>query len=374
MGTMRSLSVDLCGLKLKQQNKNEKDCLILSNKIQIDTNHNLMQSEMYTKTIKNELNKEDSVDGWNDILSHSVISRWNAKATPIRSSLRMNKKKKRSIKKVIWGKIECRNYEQRCGVYSCAVPNESGPSLHLGKLVSTNTVQIDEYEQLRECDKSYKEISKKERIERVKEFKPESCEPHKLNEDMAEIKSLQASRNEIGCKCLSVYKMKKQQIIDRILYMDKKRDRKILNKMKKYQVFEILINLQFEKYGRYDVCCIDSDCSCFENGIECQIDSDCCQCGGDVIYYNILNKDKEKKEEKKKINKKDSLSCANPNGNTLNCSVLDFVVDMDNTNLLSECREHGIAKSIQSSFLAFKSPVVQKYIREWNSHYNDNIN
>ena len=87
--------------------------------------------------------------------------------------------------------------------------------------------------------------------------------------------------------------------------------------------------------------------------------------------YNNFIIDGKADKEKKKINKKDSLCCANPNGNTLDCNVLDFVVDTDDSDKLNECKAHGIAKSIQSSFLAFKSPIVQQHIREWNSHYGD---
>ena len=154
--------------------------------------------------------------------------------------------------------------------------------------MSTNTVQIDEYEQRKVVndDKLFKEIPKKERIERVKQFKPESCAPHKLKEDIAEIKSLQHSRSEIGCCCMSVYKMKKKQIIERIMYLDKTQKRKTLNKLKKNLVFDILINLQFAKYGRYDVMCVDDFCPCFKHGIECQIDGDCCECG--TFYKNFF--------------------------------------------------------------------------------------
>merc|ERR1719229_2061081 len=132
------------------------------------------------------------------------------------------------------------------------------------------------------------------------------------------------------------------------------------------EVFTILIDLQFALYGRYDVCCVDDSCACFQHGIECQIDDDCCQCGGTVVYYNHRC-DVDEDTKGKKVKKRDSLSCANVNGNTLHCSVLDYVVDVEDKDKLKECSEHGIAIEVDkyASFLDFKSPIVQKYIDEW---------
>eukprot|EP01083_Nonionella_stella_P115238 341446_1 len=305
-----------------------------------------------------------------NVISECLKVTWNASATPIRSSMKKHKKKKKKLtsngKRVNWGKIECRNYEQRCGILSSAVPSETGPSLHLGRLISETTTNIDEYESIKHDTSSHDwgELPKKERIQRVKQFSTEDVEKQRLKEDMNEIKLLNQSRNDIGCKCISIYKMKKNDMMARIRHLDKTLEVKPLKKLKKEDLLKRLSAMQFEKYGRYDVCCVDDDCVCFREGIECQIDSECCACGGDVVYNNYLN---GKQKKKKKMNKKDSLCCANPNGNTLNVSVLDYV----DKGKWKELYEHDVAKSIESPFLSFKSPVVQKRIDEWKEHYNN---
>merc|ERR1719361_1808648 len=87
--------------------------------------------------------------------------------------------------------------------------------------------------------------------------------------------------------------MKKGQLVERALQIqpqgvDLDAERKRLSKLKKPQVLEAICRLQFAKWGRYDVCCVDEHCECFRNGIECQVDSDCCDCGGDVVYNNYI--------------------------------------------------------------------------------------
>mmetsp|Transcript_17309 Transcript_17309/g.27026 ORF Transcript_17309/g.27026 Transcript_17309/m.27026 type:complete len:494 (-) Transcript_17309:83-1564(-) len=328
------------------------------------------------------INKE-----WDNMfLCHGL--NWNRNATPIQSSMKLQKTKARtsyddgSCKKVNWGNVSVRNFEQRCGVLSCGVPQENGPSLHLGKFLSSSTSKVDEYEHDKQQESGKKEwpngggLSKKERIARVKQFSPADCQRKKLKQDCMEIDQLQKSRTKIGCQCVSVYKMRKDQLVSRILKLTvvsddddddgkplqvrRKQRKKELCKLKKKELFQQLITIQQMKYGRYDVCCVDDECDCFRQGIECQIDSVCCACGGDTVYSNYLTSGAESKNTAKK---QDSLACANPSGNTLNISVLDFV------KMNSARNEHEVVKKAESDILPFASPCVQKRINDWNEHY-----
>lgn len=308
---------------------------------------------------------------WTDILSESVTSKWNAAATPIRSSLKKPKRPQQRRRRISWGQIECRNFEQRCGILSGGVPNSHGPSLHLGKLLTERTHEIDEWESTSTA-KGVRELKVKERKQRVALFSPKDLERKKLKMDREEISRLTKSRENIGCDCLSIYKMKKDQIIERILYIkgsdtnstvDIDAEKKRLKKLKKNEVLEILMKMQFAKYGRYDVCCVDESCECFRHGIECQIDSDCCDCGGDTVYNNFIVENW--KLGKPESSKKDSLSCGNPNGNTLKVVVTDHKGE-------SERGEHDVLKVAEDGFVKFKSPAVQKSIIDWNQHYEMN--
>ena len=328
-----------------------------------------------------DLNQQDqSGREWTEILSESVASKWDAAATPIRSSLKKLDRRQRlrspsrspsSSKRVNWGQIECRNFEQRCGILSGGVPNHKGPSLHLGRLLTENTLRIDEWESAA-TSKGVRELKVKERKERVRLFSPKDLGRKRLKMDREEISRLNKSRENIGCQCISIYKMKKEQLVDRVIVIqtaaasqptfDAVAERKRLKKLKKNQVLEEVMRAQFAEYGRYDVCCIDASCECFQHGVECQIDSDCCDCGGDTVYNNYIGGDWA--WTKAPSTKKDSLCCGNPNGNTLRVTVTDYRGD-------PELKEHAVVKVAEDGFVKFKSPAVQKHISEWNEHYND---
>lgn len=312
---------------------------------------------------------------WTEILSESVASKWDAAATPIRSSLKKQHQRQRRrspsaspSKRVNWGQIECRNFEQRCGILSGGVPNHKGPSLHLGRLLTESTLRIDEWES---GNRGVRELKVKERKERVRLFSPKDLGRKKLKMDREEIVRLNKSRENIGCQCISIYKMKKEQLIERMLTIQAASDRvaiepeaerKRLKKLKKQEVVEAVMRLQFAEYGRYDVCCLDASCECFAHGVECQIDSDCCDCGGDTVYNNYIGGDWA--WSKAPSTKKDSLCCGNPNGNTMRVTVTEYKGDP----LLSE---HAVVKVAEDGFVKFKSPAVQRHISEWNEHYKD---
>jgi len=304
------------------------------------------------------------------------------------SDLKKEKRQRRcrGDKRVNWGRIECRNYEQRCGIWSGGVPNNKGPSLHLGRLLTESTLQIDEW---KPKSKGVRELGVKERKQRVALFSPADLGRKKLKMDREEISRLNKSRENIGCHCLSIYKMKKDQIIQRLVFLqcrgineggnsnegdnnnegdnsnhndNAKALTKTMKKCKKNEVMEQLMRLQFKLYGRYDVCCVDESCECFRNGIECQIDSDCCDCGGDTVYNNYIGE--QWTFGKPPSSKRDSLSCGNPAGNTHNLIVTQFKGDPDK-------EEHDEVKVAEDGFVKFKSPAVQKYIQDWNEHYSD---
>ena len=318
---------------------------------------------------------------WTEILSESVVSKWDAAAAPIRSSLKKEKRQRRcrADKRVNWGRIECRNFEQRCGIWSGGVPNHKGPSLHLGRLLTESTLEIDEWESsatLKGSEKKgVRELGVKERKQRVALFSPADLGRKKLKMDREEISRLNKSRENIGCHCLSIYKMKKEQIIKRLVFLqcrdsngdanstvDPKSLTKSMKKCKKNEVMEKLMRLQFQLYGRYDVCCVDESCECFRNGIECQIDSDCCDCGGDTVYNNYIGD--QWIFGKPPSSKRDSLSCGNPAGNTHGLIVTQYKGDPDKG-------EHTEVQVAEDGFVKFKSPAVQKYIQDWNEHYSE---
>jgi len=324
-----------------------------------------------------------AAEEWTEMLSRST-SKWDAAATPTHSALSQKRRRRRSpsaeegpaaAPKVNWGQISFSFFEQRCGIFSGGVPKEKGPSLHLGRFLEAKTQRIDDWESTARRG-GVRELRVKERKQRVALFSPKDLGRKQLRADREEIRRLNKSRENIGCQCLSIFKMKKEQLIRRIVELEamdrdaapngEGRDTaKSLKKMKKNECFELLAKMQFLKYGRFDVCCVDSSCECFRNGIECQIDSDCCDCGGDTVYNNFFDAEREwnaKGDAKRK--RADSLCCGNPDGNTRGVIATDYRADP------SRSATAVLAEAIDG-FLAFESPAAQRTISEWNEHYGD---
>eukprot|EP01084_Bolivina_argentea_P198173 339427_1 len=79
-----------------------------------------------------------------------------------------------------------------------------------------------------------------------------------------------------------------------------------------------------------------------------------CQCGGFVVYSNHLNQ-----KDGQKINKSNSLCCANPNGNSLNVNVLDYVCNSKKQRIKTK-NENTVCKMADDGMEKFKSKRVQK--------------
>jgi len=305
---------------------------------------------------------------WTDILSESVRSKWNRNATPVRSAMKAKRPTKSNATRsasVCWGKVECRAFEQRSGVLSDGVPQSKGPSLCLGRMLSETQTDLEEFESARAgIRKGALTLSRKERIARVKSFSPKDVSRGALSKDQRATNVLTASREHKGCGCTSIYKMKKDEMAKRLIFLgDGSCDEKALRKLKKKELMTRLSRVQFAKYGRYDVCCVDEDCECVRNGIECQIDSECCHCGGDTVYNNWLS-DADKSEMDVSVPRKtDSLACANPNGNTQRLSAMDYPGDVKKA-------QHAVLATAQDCFVAFQSKSAQKCISDWNRHYD----
>ena len=115
------------------------------------------------------------------------------------------------------------------------------------------------------------------------------------------------------------------------------------------------------------MCCTDDSCECYRNGIECQLGTRLeCGCGGNVVYNNVIGDDW--KWNKSGFSKKNSLCCANPNGNTLKLIVTEYKGD-------PQKGEHEVVKVADDESWEsgdFNSFLIQKKLSDWNDYYDSN--
>lgn len=326
----------------------------------------------------------------------------HANASPIRSCLHLKRMDNHS-KSVHFNTVSIRTFEQRSGLLSSAVPNDS-PSLYLGQLMTECELKINDYNKI-EKHRMLFPLSSKQRKNRVKQFSPSDVSRNNLKLEKREILKIVKSRENVGCECTSIYLQKKAELIENIIFLsnkqsidddddesmiDEKKQRKILSKMRKNQLLKKLQIMEFSHFGRYDVCCVDERCMCYANGFAChQIEHSVCKCGGKSIYSNIIqdvNHDiqackKKKYTKAKKRSKKDSFCCGNKYGNNYHQNVMDFCISNDDDQHYSNSSsisvdsnvklfdEYRICRFVDKNWKAFTSPEVQDTIKEWEMHY-----
>ena len=120
-----------------------------------------------------------------------------------------------------------------------------------------------------------------------------------------------------GCRCITIYKMTKEQLLQRIVFHCPQSDDKNLRKMLKSDLLQKVKEIEMNAYGRYDVSCVDPfGCSCVAKSIPCDLECDCQQREKNTIYTNYYSEQSDLKEaidmkQKIKQKKQDSYTCGN---------------------------------------------------------------